>query len=90
MTFSLLVVDLLRYNDEFNHSFITFESYMQERERRVGPAPMPVSPVRTAASGAATILSTSPVKVNDQLEDDEMETRAHSIDGRAITAQTRQ
>ncbi|CAF4497059.1 unnamed protein product, partial [Rotaria magnacalcarata] len=32
-----ITVDLLRYNDEFNNVLKTFESYMLERERRVGP-----------------------------------------------------
>ncbi|CAF4691895.1 unnamed protein product [Rotaria socialis] len=29
-----ITVDLLRYNDEFNNAFKTFEKYMQERNRR--------------------------------------------------------
>jgi hypothetical protein len=50
-----LIVDLLRYNDEFNNSFKTFESYMQERERRVGSSQIPIlnrtaSPTQTKIS----------------------------------------
>ena len=33
-SFVISSVDLLRQNDELNHSFKTFENYMQERERR--------------------------------------------------------
>lgn len=55
-------VDLLRYNDEFNNSFKTFESYMQERERRVGPTPNFVKD-RTA-SPTKTSLPTSQSSVN--------------------------
>ncbi|CAM4770075.1 unnamed protein product [Rotaria magnacalcarata] len=50
-----ITVDLLRYNDEFNNVLKTFESYMLERERRVGPPSMPTlnqtaSPLRTGAA----------------------------------------
>jgi hypothetical protein len=50
-----ITVDLLRYNDEFNNSFKTFESYMQERERRVGSSQIPIlnrtaSPTQTKIS----------------------------------------
>jgi hypothetical protein len=31
----LILVDLLRYNDELNHSFTTFNSYMRERQHRL-------------------------------------------------------
>ncbi|CAF1312061.1 unnamed protein product [Rotaria sordida] len=31
-----ITVDLLRYNDEFNNAFKTFDNYMQERNRRFG------------------------------------------------------
>lgn len=55
--FSRLIVDLLRYNDEFNNSFKTFESYMQERERRVGPTQMPI--LNRTASPPQTNISTS-------------------------------
>lgn len=58
--FSFLV-DLLRYNDEFNNVLKTFESYMQERERRVGPAQMPI--INRTASPTATSQSPS-AKVN--------------------------
>ena len=82
MMFLVLIVDLLRYNDEFNNSFITFESYMKERERRVGPALMPASPVRATASAAAataataTISHASPTKVSIDRERDTMRTSA--------------
>ncbi|UJR37336.1 hypothetical protein I4U23_030044 [Adineta vaga] len=49
--------DLLRYNDEFNNSFKTFESYMQEREKRVGSPYIPIS--NRTASPTKTSLSTS-------------------------------
>ncbi len=63
MEFFDLIVDLLRYNDEFNNSFKTFESYMEERERRVGPSPIPIlnrtaSPIQHQISN-----SQSPTKV---------------------------
>ena len=59
-----ITVDLLRYNDEFNNSFKTYESYMQERERRVGSTQIPISnrtasPLKTSISN-----SQSPTKVN--------------------------
>lgn len=77
MMFSVLIVDLLRYNDEFNNSFITFESYMKERERRVGPALMPASPVRaTASAAAATVSHASPTKVSIDRERDLIRTSA--------------
>ena len=36
-----ILVDLLRYNDEFNNAFKTYESYMEERDRRFGASHMP-------------------------------------------------
>lgn len=47
-----ITVDLLRYNDEFNNSFKTFDSYMEERERRVGPRQL------NQAASAATSQNT--------------------------------
>jgi hypothetical protein len=38
------LVDLLRYNDELNNSFKTFDTYMQERERRFNGSARPVVP----------------------------------------------
>lgn len=56
-------MDLLRYNDEFNNSLKTFESYMQERERRVGPIQVPTLN-RTASPTPNPIpTSQSPNKV---------------------------
>jgi hypothetical protein len=58
-----ITVDLLRYNDEFNNSFKTYENYMQERERRVGPTQIPILN-RTASPLPSTISnSQSPTKV---------------------------
>ena len=37
------LVDLLRYNDELNNSFKTFDTYMQERERRFNGSARPAS-----------------------------------------------
>ena len=64
-----ITLDLLRYNDEFNNSFKTYESYMQERERRVGPTQIPVLN-RTASPLPSTISnSQSPTKVNLSLSE---------------------
>lgn len=55
-----MTVDLLRYNDEFNNSFKTFDSYMEERERRVGPLPVPTAvAMQAATAAAATVTATS-------------------------------
>ncbi|CAF3132409.1 unnamed protein product [Rotaria sp. Silwood2] len=57
-----ITVDLLRYNDEFNNAFKTFENYMQERNKRFGSTQMPISnqmitsPIRTSNS-----ISKSPI-----------------------------
>ncbi|CAF3782562.1 unnamed protein product, partial [Rotaria sordida] len=53
-----MTVDLLRYNDEFNNVLKTFENYMLERERRVGPPSMPIS--NQTASTPRSVISTSP------------------------------
>lgn len=53
----LTLVDLLRYNDEFNNSFKTFESYMQERNRRFGQTHMPTSSSRRTASPIQPVSS---------------------------------
>ncbi|CAF1408379.1 unnamed protein product [Rotaria sp. Silwood1] len=55
-----ITVDLLRYNDEFNNSLKTFESYMQERERRVGPAQMPILDQTASPTRSAIPTSQSP------------------------------
>ncbi len=55
--FFFQLVDLLRYNDEFNNSFKTFESYMQERERRVGSSQIPI--LNRTVSPPKTPISTS-------------------------------
>ncbi|CAF0772326.1 unnamed protein product [Adineta ricciae] len=47
-----ITVDLLRYNDEFNNSFKTFESYMQQRDRRFGASHKPTYNSPTASSRA--------------------------------------
>jgi hypothetical protein len=57
VTIDDITVDLLRYNDEFNNSFITFENYMQERDRRFHSSPMPrlnsrTSPIKTSTNNA--------------------------------------
>ena len=52
-----ILVDLLRYNDEFNNSFKTFDSYMEERERRVGPSHIPIT--NRTASPTKSSLPTS-------------------------------
>jgi hypothetical protein len=57
-----LLVDLLRYNDEFNNSFKTFESYMQERERRVGPS----QPIIANSQSSPTKVSSSPRKQDNE------------------------
>jgi hypothetical protein len=65
-----ITVDLLRYNDEFNNSFKTFESYMQEREKRVGPIQIPT--LNRAASPPQTKISTSqsPTKISSPRNQD--------------------
>lgn len=37
------LVDLLRYNDELNNSFKTFDTYMQERDRRFNGSNRPAA-----------------------------------------------
>lgn len=59
---SSFLVDLLRYNDEFNNSFKTFDSYMEERERRVGPLPgVTAAPIHVASAATASAITSSPV-----------------------------
>lgn len=57
-----MTVDLLRYNDEFNNSFKTFDNYMEERERRVGPLPgVTAAPLHVASEATASTITSSPV-----------------------------
>jgi hypothetical protein len=65
-----ITVDLLRYNDEFNNSFKTFESYMEERERRVGPSQIPISnrtasPIQHQISNSQSPTKTLPSRHQD-------------------------
>ncbi|CAF0978869.1 unnamed protein product [Adineta steineri] len=57
-----ITVDLLRYNDEFNNSFKNFESYMQERERRVGSSHIPIPNQTALAPKTSFSTSQSPTK----------------------------
>jgi hypothetical protein len=56
------IVDLLRYNDEFNNSFKTFESYMEERDRRLGSSQMPTLNRNLSPSRTTNPISQSPTK----------------------------
>ncbi|CAF4245536.1 unnamed protein product [Rotaria sp. Silwood2] len=59
-----ITVDLLRYNDEFNNSLKTFENYMQERERRVGPSQVPIlNQTASPPPSAIPTSQSSPTKI---------------------------
>ncbi|CAF4356126.1 unnamed protein product, partial [Adineta steineri] len=58
-----ITVDLLRYNDEFNNSFKTFEKYMQERDKRFGASHRPTLNQNTA-SQPTNLHSQTPIKNN--------------------------
>ena len=58
----LKLVDLLRYNDEFNNSFKAFENYMEERNRRFGSSQMPISNKNISPSRTTNLMSQSPTK----------------------------
>ncbi|CAF3732398.1 unnamed protein product [Adineta steineri] len=58
-----ITVDLLRYNDEFNNSFKTFEKYMQERDKRFGASHRPTLN-QNIASQPTNFHSQTPIKNN--------------------------
>lgn len=69
-----ITVELLRHNDEFNNSFKTYENYMQEREKRVGPLQIPntnrvssLSPQNPLITSQSSTKTSSSIRNQDNI-----------------------
>ncbi|CAF2681312.1 unnamed protein product [Rotaria sp. Silwood2] len=83
-----ITVDLLRYNDEFNNSLKTFENYMQERERRVGPSQVPIlNQTASPPPSAIPTSQSSPTKTLPSPRNQDNEPALIKFDEESLTLQ---